>query len=342
MELPFLWEISIPFTFLYLPLTIAYGNCISACILLAEALIAFVNEIHESTIFIRYKRLFGHNVRFFSREWKDLLSLPHPLSIAYIFFCMAVGLKFSLYQLDIRLPYDTFCGIISFIVLIYGIYYVVRMDEEEEMFIVLYNILISLICSIPITRLWLWIIHKKVLFFNIPIFLWHALFWAAILFFLLLRSFFIKKKIISTGKDLFYCRKMLFLPIYYIMQIYHPFIHTFTEENPSINWNVDLSCMDKKQRIAKELMKLEIKIKRLPKYSIFVTETHEAIIKHLPNPIVKIPVTFLNRKVNTSFRSVYGSNWTETDMCTRCPLYPDKMKCSVSCHTRKAYMVFFR
>ena len=91
MELPFLWEISIPFTFFYLPLTIAYGNCISACILLAEALIAFVNEIRESTIFIRYKRLFGHNVRFFSREWKDLFPFPIPYRLHIYFFAWPSG-----------------------------------------------------------------------------------------------------------------------------------------------------------------------------------------------------------------------------------------------------------
>lgn len=87
MELPFLWEISIPFTFFYLPLTIAYGNCISACILLAEARMKFVRARSSSGTNGYLDTMFG----FSAGNGRISYPFPIPYRLHIYFFAWPSG-----------------------------------------------------------------------------------------------------------------------------------------------------------------------------------------------------------------------------------------------------------
>ena len=324
----FLWYTGLLLSFSTIPFVLHFRDPVSSGFLLLASFLQFAGLVKKSFLLITRRKI------------RSYFAFPGPFSVFYGLCCLALGCRHIFFEQDV-LSYTKFCIILTIIGLFYfGFYLILKDLEKFPMFTIVYDVTIGFLFGIPVSVFW-WMFLKETAFFAVS-YIWWLLFWGSLFGFILLLKDSSRK--VKRDGHLFHIYKMFLFPVYYVKQDAVSFFYKFYSGNGhcSTNWDTDLSCAEKSKFIAKELLYLKKEMAGMPKNRLYVTETHDLIIRHIHNICFQIPDPLAAPKVGLSFDELYRRNWEQTKNCKKCKNHPGGNDCPFSPRKRPTYIVIFK
>ena len=346
MDVSNLWSFSVLPSLLFLICTIFSHNVIPAWLLLFFTFINILDKVNAGLYYVKmeseYRKEFylDNTLSNGQRRKRILFMYPSPFSVNYIIFCIGVGSRYSIYTVikEPALSYVSFCCILVVEMLIYEIFSLLRTGQGEiNVLPLVYDFVLSVIIAIPAG-----ISFTKSGYVNryeVSGFLWYILFLFLIWFIFILKELYIKRREGKKGRLLF-VKKLSFIPIYYIGEDINTFWKSYHQNvTDKKDWLVNLSCNEKRKIISREMLSF---FRILPSGRIYITETHDELIRFAQKKTKCIVLPAFSRKVDSAFRIIYGKNWEKMEQCKECTEYKNAAGCPVAPKKRRVRTIVFR